>query len=186
MWQPEQKDTSRPVDTCRHVCTQAHLLSYIGACSEIHRDTDTDLQSEPVSKESFAVLQTQIKSTTGLVAARANAIFLSLYNTRNTQVHWYEGTDSLQRIEGLLRCKIVALKHHQLHKCYRRRRPMVSCYNHAEAKKYQILLRYKKTSNHAEAKKIKSCRGLSKVPLLLSLENDAFIVEGMTSIMWGC
>ena len=75
--QPEQKDTSRPVDTCRHVCTQAHLLSYIGACSEIHRDTDTDLQSEPVSKESFAVLQTQIKSTTGLVAARANAIFLA-------------------------------------------------------------------------------------------------------------
>ena len=112
--------------------------------------------------------------------------FLSPCNTRNTQVHWYEGTDSLQRIEGLLRCKIVALKHHQLHKCYRRRRPMVSCYNHAEAKKYQILLRYKKTSNHAEAKKIKSCRGLSKVPQLLSLENDAFIVEGMTSIMWGC
>ena len=53
------------------------MLSYIGACSEIHRDTDTDLQSEPVSKESFAVLQTQIKSTTGLVAARANAIFLA-------------------------------------------------------------------------------------------------------------
>ena len=101
-------------------------------------------------------------------------------------MHWYEGTDSLQRIEELLRRKIVALKHHQLHKCYRRRRPMVSCYNHAEAKKYQILLRYKKTSNHAEAKKIKSCRGLSKVPQLLSLENDAFIVEGMTSIMWGC
>ena len=66
---------------CGHLQTRLHTSSpaliYFGACSEIHRDTDTDLQSEPVSKESFAVLQTQIKSTTGLVAARANAIFLA-------------------------------------------------------------------------------------------------------------
>ena len=62
-------------DTFAHRLTCSHILAHAQKYPEIC--TNTDIQSEPVSKESFAVLQTQIKSTTGLVAARANAIFLA-------------------------------------------------------------------------------------------------------------
>ena len=141
---------------CGHLQTRLHTgspaLIYWRMLRNTQIDTNTGTQSEPVSKESFGVLRTQIKSTTGFVAAGAKAIFLACttHGIPNTQVHWYKGTNSLQRIVALLHCKMVALKHHQLQKCYRCRRSMSSCYNHAEGKKYQILLRQKN---------IQLCRG---------------------------
>ena len=66
---------------CGHLQTRLHTgspaLIYWRKLRNTQIDTNTGTQSEPVSKESFAVLRTQIKSTTGLVEAGAKAIFLA-------------------------------------------------------------------------------------------------------------
>ena len=114
---------------CGHLQTRLHTgspaLIYWRKLRNTQIDTNTGTQSEPVSKESFGVLRTQIKSTTGFVAAGAKAIFLACTTRGIPNCIGSEGTNSLQRTEELLRCKIVALKHHQLHKCYRCRRSIV-------------------------------------------------------------
>ena len=63
-------------DTFAHRLTCSHILAHAQKYTNILTQTYS-LSHEPVSKESFAVLRTQIKSTTWLVAAGAKAIFAS-------------------------------------------------------------------------------------------------------------